>query len=87
MPPKKSQEGSSDRLGRSTRRNESKEKNSLEAVSTPVDSRPQENFAEDLQDNPSPPIQENIVTQQVGNQRSDDKSSISSEGSSLKQKI
>ena len=58
MPPKKSQEGDSEKLDRNTRRNKSKEKNSLEEVSTPVDARPQETFVDNIQDRPLPLIQE-----------------------------
>ena len=86
MPPKKSQEGSSDRSGRSTRKNESKEKNSLEEVSTPVDLKPQENLAKDLQDKSPLPICENIVAVPAEKQRSDNESSFSSNSSGLEQK-
>ena len=81
MPPKKNQEGSSDRSGRSIRRNKSKEKNSLEEVPTSIDSKPQENFVEDLQDKPLSPVRENIVTAPEEKQSSDKESSFSSDGS------
>ena len=62
MPLKKTPEGDSKRLGRNTRRNRTKEKNSLDEILTLVGQRPQDTIQERTSQEILTPIRENIIT-------------------------